>query len=306
MTEFIGRLLNTKEFKSCLMNEGIVLIDNLFSTETIEKWNRLLDPKFLAQGSATRSYVLGTELMELGILDELFNSKLRELTRGLITFPILQHLNVFEIAANDFIPHVFPEREGGWHSDIDELDHKGLNQGNYLSFFLYLTDVVDVNYGPFEIMTSGEAPDQNRAYPSLKVLGNAGTSFFWNREFMHRANVNRSNVRRRVLKFSIQSHLLPVDHVNRTRLAPLQNAYLEKDKFLSFLCGGGFNEPFPEKILGNTNLNPNLSFSSKSWMANSEMDLDPSKDFLRKTFFKVAGYGRKIKSKMLIAMGLQK
>lgn len=215
---------------------GLLKLDNVFSKETIARWNQLLDPILKERSSEEKSYVKIHELDELNILSEFFNPQMRGLLASFMPDPAILCFHVYETCPSEK-PHVFGDTFSGWHRDVNHLPGLQADDPNYVSFFVYLSDVSEES-GAFEIVPKSFTGPLKRETESVKVLGEKGTTFVWNRTMFHRATPNRSKQRRRVLKVSLQHNYLQNEHIEGPDFLSLRKKYNEVDPFLFYLVGG--------------------------------------------------------------------
>jgi hypothetical protein len=188
-----------------LADKGICAISPLYSNEKIAEWNTLLDDHIQCQ-HYDRRYANAEVLHNMGMIKDIFNENMRDLIKHLMPDAVLYHCHVYEIDGGQKKTHIHAENgRQGWHRDEECLPDFEINNPQFVSIFVYLTDVAE-DSGPFEIVnyppSKGLEIITNR--PSFKMLGNSGYSFIFDRVYMHRANPNFSPVSRRVLKLSIQ------------------------------------------------------------------------------------------------------
>ncbi|MGB5594299.1 MAG: phytanoyl-CoA dioxygenase family protein, partial [Crocosphaera sp.] len=196
-----------------LAKQGFLKPENLYSSNLIEEWNTLLDPYFLEQKNKDRSYVKSNTLMELGIINKIFNKQLKSLLCSLMPDAIFYHCHAYEISSSQIKSHIHWGENLGWHRDEECGPYYNSNQANHISMFIYLTNV-DKENGPFEIRLKSPLSYLQLREKTLKVIGEAGTVFFFNRFFWHRACPNISAIRRRVIKLSFQPRKFENDRIN--------------------------------------------------------------------------------------------
>lgn len=230
-----------------LSSQGISFFACPYTPETLKRWNALLDPLFKAQGDIFRSYVSTAKLFELGIVDEFFNTSMRSLIRSAIPDAVLATLDCYESQGGQSEGEVY-DSNSEWHLDIQSMPGLDPLAFNYLSIFINLSDVNE-DSGAFEIRPLSPKILFRDGDVTMKATGNIGTSYIWNRSFYHRASMNRSKIRRRILKISIQHNYLE----NSVVILPEFRQTLEKidkeDLFLRFLFGEKYQ---------NTHLGPSL------------------------------------------------
>lgn len=224
---------------SFLASHGICALQPLYPKSQIEGWNRIVDPVIQSQ-DLSRRYVNAQKLYELGLLTEIFSSRMRSLIAQLIPNPVLHHCHMYEIDGNQSESHIRTE-DGllGWHRDDECLPDFVLGRPNCISIFVYMTDVETSN-GPFEL--SNIPPSKGfrmiAGKPCYQMIGSTGYTFIFNRSYIHRAHPNKSAKPRRLLKLSVQ----PTEIANpRIRLPEFVNVLQElgdEDIYLKHLFGG--------------------------------------------------------------------
>ncbi|MFT6689916.1 MAG: hypothetical protein ACJAXH_000422 [Colwellia sp.] len=225
-----------------LADHGICAVEPIYDVETINRWNKTIDPILGSQGAGTigRRTVNAYQLFESGLLHDIFNPEMRRLIAHLLPESVLFHCLIFEIDGNQSKPWLRAENGlQGWHRDAPCLPYYETSKPNSISVFIYLTDVEPVN-GPFEI---ANYPPQKRwdkiaGRPCYKMVGERGYTFFFDRTFMHRASVNSSPVNRRVLKLSLQPSQLPNERIKLPEFVNVLKAIKGQDVFLEHLFGG--------------------------------------------------------------------
>ncbi len=229
--------LKNPDYKQILSRSGILGLDCPYDRTSLATLQARLDPIFAAQGPSHRSYVKAKDLQELGLLDQVFNDAMRSAIRALIPDAVLYHCHLYEIAANQDQPHIEGHLLNGWHRDYDAF-YTGIEprEPHCLSLFVYLSEVASFEDGPFELLPEFRS-DFAEGLPTTRVVGPAGTTFVFTRTFFHRANPNRGDRRRRVLKLSIQSGSLP-------------NGPIDQGEFRDVLAGISTTDPFLRQLFG--------------------------------------------------------
>ncbi len=221
-------------WQQVLKDEGITKIECPFSLETIKKWNQILDPHFKKIDFEDRSYATIEDLFDLGIFQDFFSQEMRMILRDIMPDPTILCLHAYEIKGQNDKNHIFSEAFDGWHRDIAELPGLQVNAPNFISLFIYLSEV-NAGDGEFEIIKRSFTGPAINGEKSLKVIGQAGTTFIWNRALLHRATPNTSPTRRRVLKLSIQHNYFQNEHIHSPEFIRIRN--LVKDPYLRFITG---------------------------------------------------------------------
>jgi hypothetical protein len=224
--------------KTQLHQTGLVRLAPLLNPEQLERWNQLLDPIFASQTKARR-YATADDLMQCGLLADLFQPSVRALIDTLIPDSRVFHLHAYEIDANNSKSHIQSDNKlYGWHRDYD-CRPSGLNKApEFISLFIYLTDVAE-DGGAFEICPTPLKlmPLRLHGQHPLKVTGRAGTSFLFNRVYVHRASPNQSPVKRRVLKLSVQPAGFENDRINLPQFVKVRAALPTEDLWLRRFFG---------------------------------------------------------------------
>lgn len=218
-----------------LQTMGITLLPPLLDPVALVRWQSAMDCEFARLGPE-RSYLDAAWMVTHGLLDEVFSHQLRRLVFELMPDAWVYHCHVYEIPGRQIRPHIHAERLSGWHRDDETIVRGGGRETQFISLFVYLTDVGD-DAGAFEFLPRPpKLPFINRQ-SAVRITGPAGTSFWWNRTYFHRASPNRSPARRRVLKVSIQPRQL---HNERLALPEFERArehLIGTDAFLESLFG---------------------------------------------------------------------
>jgi hypothetical protein len=216
-----------------LNQSGLVRLEPLFNTSQLEKWNQRLDPIFASQDKARR-YATAEDLMKCGLLQDLFQPAVRALINELIPNARVFHLHAYEINSRNSQSHIMSEnRLDGWHRDYDCRPTSIKANAEFISFFVYLTDVAE-DGGAFEISPTPLSllPKSLDRLPPQRVTGVAGTSFLFNRVFVHRASPNQSPTQRRVLKLSIQPAHIENNRINLPQFVSVRAALPSEDLWL--------------------------------------------------------------------------
>jgi hypothetical protein len=228
-----------REFKmplqKLLTSQGIAALDLGYSSSIVADWNRKLDGPFGLAAQSDRSYVDAEDLLENGVLQGLFNAPLREAISSISNDPVVCHCHAYEIAGGQEVSHIHAGALRGWHGDDECVPHYKSNRAEFISIFVYLTDVDNGDDGAFELRPLKPDVPFCHGQPSIEVLGPAGTTFAFNRAFAHRARPNANGRRRRVLKLSIQERQLPHERRNLTEFATVRDAMCGSDTFLEKL-----------------------------------------------------------------------
>jgi len=198
-----------------LSTRGIVQLNGVLEHGWIARANEFLDNQFSEVGDGMRTYVGADSLAEAGLLKSLFTDRLRSVVNGIYDEPVvLYHCHVYEIEAASNKPHIHRNNLDGWHRDVETVACYRREVPDYVSIFVYLNPV-GPDGGPFELVPRPPTRRPGKGTPCVSVVGDAGTTFAWNRSYFHRAAPNRSPVRRRVLKLSLQPARLPHDRMTQ-------------------------------------------------------------------------------------------
>ncbi|WP_155731022.1 hypothetical protein [Pseudoalteromonas luteoviolacea] len=254
---------------SMYQEHGLLQFQNLYSRQTIDKWNKLLDPIFNQRTSTSRSYVESDELLELGILSQVMVPKLLNVISVLDPCPVFFHCCCFEIEGAQKQHHKFTSRLDGWHREPSDPRKKSVRGCRPYSIYIYLSDVNDADHGSFEIIPRYHAGPLKSNLTSCNIKGRKGTCFLWNRDLYHRFNVNRSPQRQRILKLSIQTN-------------GWENASIQLDEFKGALSILGDHNPALSYLLG-SHFKNNLSIKTIPHPRTGELPQVQPLDYSEKT-----------------------
>ena len=213
---------------------GAISLD-LYSAETIQRWNDLLDPLLAARAETNRSYVVASELHDLGIFAEQFTPGLLGVFEMSQEHPVLYHCHVYEIEGEQSLPHYGARNLNGWHRDIETLGVFPRDPLAFLSVFTLLSDVGEGD-GEFEFIPRFPERVPANGEACVQMTGQAGRSLLWNRSFFHRASPNHGPRRRRILKVSVQPARLANDRLGLNEFTSIDGVSPE----LRSLLGAGF------------------------------------------------------------------
>lgn len=219
-----------------LMTDGICRLDNPYPASVIDDWNARLDPIFAAKQDQARAEVGGDQLYDLGIFDGFFSPEMRFVLRSLMPDAVLFDFHAYEIAANQDRSHILSERLDGWHPDIKPLPGMDMRVPHFISFFVYLTDVTEVD-GAFELLPLSSQEEFRSGLSSIKAVGPKGTAFVWNKSFYHRASPNHGSIRRRLLKVTFHRNYFENVALNTDWCVALREKVGDRDAFLAYVLG---------------------------------------------------------------------
>lgn len=215
---------------------GFLELENILSKEQIELINTKVDPIILNKFNKTKTEILIEELIESGIAEIILtNENLRKIILTIMPDPILFGFNIYEVDSMQERTHTNDNSADGWHVDTPVLPFLDRKQTNFVSFMIYLTDVMSFEDGPFEITSENLLEKLKHKSQSKKILGCKGTTFIWNNNYLHRASPNIGKIRRRVLKIGFQNN-----YFQNSFYPKLLNAYpgySKKDEFTDFIFG---------------------------------------------------------------------
>lgn len=224
---------------SIALDMGVLLVDQPYGHDQIARWNSILDPLFAGRhDQRPRAYVSAEELDSAGILNEVLNDGIRSLIRALKADAVIYHCLASETPGLQRTPHVSAGDPGGWHRDSDAADGLFSSTTDYFSLMIYLSDVPSAGYGAFEGALGHRREKASQGMPTRQMLGEAGTTWLFDRSSLHRVHPNRSDVRRRLIKLSFQSNMLCNHHLTEGRFSETLTAVeCRGDPFLRFLFG---------------------------------------------------------------------
>ena len=254
------------EVRQILSTTGIADVSNVYSTGELRSLNGTLDAFFAERSSQPRSYAYSGDLLQLGILDQVLSAAVIRMFFDVLDDPVLYHFHVYEIAGRSDKSHVFSDELDGWHRDPDSVFESG--EATHISFFVYLSDVGPES-GPFQFLPGRATGGFATGIPSVSQMGQAGTTFLWNRNFFHRAAPNRSAVRRRLLKISIQNNRFPSRHLAASHFVPAAAARKDASPWHQILFGVFQGKEAP--IVAKPEIDRLISYRPSS--ANSRIDV---------------------------------
>jgi hypothetical protein len=229
-----------------LRERGIARVESPYSAAQIDTINAVLNEHFAPLAAAPRSYAGVDALEALGLFSVLFSQPVRGLIRTLLPDAVLYHCHVYETQARQNQPHIAAEQLAGWHRDDDSYYDPA--EPTHLSIFVYLSNVA-TDSGGFELRPRCPTRLLRAGEDAIRVMGAPGTTFVWQRYFYHRASPNRSPVRRRVFKLSIQNNRFRSMHLERPDFRRVANRLSGQDEFLEFLFGKYQHRPSAAHLL---------------------------------------------------------
>jgi hypothetical protein len=202
-----------------LVSRGIVAFECPYAAADLAALNDGFDALFQARADKNRAYVMSDEMADLGLFETVFSEKMLSILFSIMPDPVLYHCHAYEIATRQDQSHIFAERLSGFHRDTDSVWTP--SEPTHVSVFVYLSDV-GVDDGPFELVQ--QPPLQLLTPGSLvaSMVGGVGMTFAWNRSFYHRASPNKGEIRRRLLKISVQRNRYPSAHLGNASFTRLK------------------------------------------------------------------------------------
>lgn len=227
-------LTNGNQVIEALRTKGIIDFDCPFDSATLERWNKLLDPMFKKEGDKLRTFILIEDLLKAGIFKEFWNDHMRSFVRGVMPDAVIETFEISEVSTHQNEADNYGINNE-WHRDIQDLPGLSLDEPYYVAIFIYLTDVGPES-GGFEIRPIQPSIPPHEGDDIINVQGKIGTTFIWNRGYYHRASMNPSAIRRRIIKVSLQHNYLDSVIVSGELYKTLRGN-VSGDPFLEFLLG---------------------------------------------------------------------
>lgn len=203
-----------------LVSSGIVRFGCPYSAADLTIINDVFSNIFQTRTEQHRAYVMSDEIADLGLFKFIFSEKLLSLLFSIMPDPVLYHCHAYEIATRQDRSHIFAERLSGFHRDIDSVWTP--SEPTHVSVFVYLSKV-DPDDGPFELVQQPPCKLLGPRSSVASMTGDIGATFAWNRSFYHRASPNRGDVRRRLLKISVQRNRYPSAHLTNAAFTRLKS-----------------------------------------------------------------------------------
>lgn len=205
-------MVSTSTLPEILTSAGIADLTGLWPVDTVNEWNRRLDPYFASHNGQRRSYASADVLVDTGIFAEIFSEPARQLIAGIHPSALLYHCHCYETAAKQAKPHIHRDKPQGWHRDTETLKAYTPNFPTFISIFILLSTVGDDD-GPFEFSPYPPHRGMRPRADIVRLVGPPATAAIWNRSYFHRAAANRGPARRRIMKISFQPADLPNDRI---------------------------------------------------------------------------------------------
>ena len=261
-----------------IKKSGVVELENLYSENLITEWNSKLDKIIKAKNSKNdkRVEIDLNELVECGIVDQIFNDKFKSVISNLMDDPVLYLMNANEIVGNEDKPHVANNSLNGWHYDISTLSYLDRNNPNFITMFIYLSDVLNFDDAPFEICSETNLDLISNITPTKKILGKKGKCFVWNNSFIHRASPNKGPNKRRIIKIGFKNNYFQNDFIPKLNSSYSKIKY--KDNFTDFAFGKHHFSTEKSKKLSNIY---KAVFSYSDFIYNSKLELNFKLRFIK-------------------------
>jgi hypothetical protein len=236
-----------------LRTKGITDIDCPFDKDTLDRWNKVLDPLFKKESekaNGPRSYILIQDLLDAGIFEEFWNAPMRSFVRSIIPDAVIESFEFSETITLQKEADLYGINNE-WHRDIQQLPGLSADEPLYVSIFIYLSEVGPES-GGFEIRPVPPSIPFSHGDQIINMQGPIGTTFVWNRGFYHRASMNRSALKRRIFKVSLQHNYLESAMVASDLHKTLREKFSSEDPYLYFLLGGKHHSTHDGYLLPDT------------------------------------------------------
>lgn len=205
---------------------GVALLEPVISKEAIARINDLISDYSEVLEGESRNYLSASDLLQLGVLDELFTDNFISVINHVMPDAVLYHCHYYSIPGHQTRSHIHADNGlNGWHRDDDCYYGWQQDHFHFITYFLYLTQVEESS-GPFEIAPLNMKQPIRNDSPSLKVLGEPGCNFLFDRTFWHRATPNVSDKNREIIKLSFQHSYLPNERLALPEFDALRNSRL--------------------------------------------------------------------------------
>ncbi|GFD77583.1 hypothetical protein KUL118_04450 [Tenacibaculum sp. KUL118] len=268
---------------------GVLLPNPGYTPEQIAKWRQLINEEYQSDQSGRdggRRYVTSDKLYELGILEEILNTKMESVILSIIPNPVFFHCHAYSIPNSQKTNHIGFQAKDGWHRDHVESGPSEFG-GRAFSIFIYLTDLPNEDYGAFELIPSYFDGDNIFGRKSHRFFGKPGFTFLWDRCLFHRPHPNRASVSREIIKLSIHSNGYDNSRINEDEFTKLKVLSKDKNSFINYMAGGEYS---PTRRFLPFNESKNLDICELSaFTPNSRTIYRP----------KISSLASKIKSKVL-------
>lgn len=224
-------MINTKKI---LKSNGCFITDDIFEDSIIDEIKNKIDKKL--NHKDLRERIESRDLYEMGILDNLFNKKIRYIINSIIPDGVLWHCMFLKTQSGQKKPHIkFNSEYGDWHRDrYFGYDSERID---FLDIMIYLNDV-GINDGPFAFLQKDPNQKPNNKDLATKITGKKGTVIFSRIDWYHSATTNSGNTDRYMIRISLQSNAFHNSFLDLEENKFLAKEYLNKnDDFMSFIFG---------------------------------------------------------------------
>tara|TARA_B110000483_G_C17951500_1_gene448467 strand:- start:223 stop:735 length:513 start_codon:yes stop_codon:yes gene_type:complete len=158
---------------------GFLELDDIFSMKQIDLINIKANPIILSKFNKTITEILLDELIKFGIADiVLGNENLRKIILQIMPDPVMFGFNIYEVDTLQERTHTNDNAVDGWHVDTPILPFLDRKNPNFVSFMIYLTDVMNFQDGPFEITSENIIQNIEHNSLSKKILGGERKIFY--------------------------------------------------------------------------------------------------------------------------------
>ena len=224
---------DTKKIFSNFRDNGIITINDLVDDQIIKEIKRKLSIEY-----KDINKVDAMKLHKAGILELIFNEKIKYLINLLMPDGILWHCHYIKTPSNQSKPWFNPEtRYGSWHKDRT-IDYNH-NRIDFLDIMIYLSDVGE-NDGAYAFLPI--RPDKeieiDKSKKSSKIIGPSSLGILSRVDWWHTATSNTGFKDREMLRLSLAKNMYHQKIQESEDYINLRNHYNDKDKFLNFIFGG--------------------------------------------------------------------
>ena len=224
---------NSKEIFNNFRDNGIITIENLIEQKTIKEIKDRLNSK-----DKNINKVEAMELHRFGILELIFNSKIKYLINLIIPDGILWHCHYIISPSNQSKPWFNPEtRYGSWHKDRS-IDYNH-DRVDFLDIMIYLNDVGE-NDGAYAFLPvrPDKKFDVDSSKKSSKIIGPKGLGILSRVDWWHTATPNVNSKDREMIRLSLAKNIYHQEIQQSQDYIDLRNYYNDKDKFMNYIFGG--------------------------------------------------------------------